>query len=431
MKKIFKGVFIFVTLCLTQSCMQEIEQIEGQQPTTEFKDLNVPSTFDWVTSKNIICTVNSNAPTSIEVYTDEVCKDELLATFTSQQGSNQLSMSISQATKVLYLKYKTTGDTYKVLTGELRNNVVTFSITDGALTQGAGTRSATTRDGSIESHDGYISYPAKWGTVMFEDQYPALGDYDFNDFVASYQIAVEFPWKDGGYDTKHAKMIRVHLKLRAIGGSLGLTPFVRIVGLKKANVTMPNPAYGDSSYPNPGIFNNTTDGVKVSLADGSLTDDVIIEYKNLNASNPNAAKDAQYYNTIQGKTMKESQLTQVNVYLALNEEVEVEKLLDDKIDIFLASEDKSKEIHLRGFNPVFSEYDYTAAGVSKDVTYASDKNLIWGLKLAVSKVKHVVEKANFCSVYHDFASWAESEGTINQDWYNTRVDDKNLFKWAN
>ena len=26
---------------------------------------------------------------------------------------------------------------------------------------------------------------------MFEDQFPSLGDYDFNDFVANYQVLFE------------------------------------------------------------------------------------------------------------------------------------------------------------------------------------------------------------------------------------------------
>lgn len=439
MKKILLGFAALATICLTQSCMHDASQIEESPAKGDFESMKVSPSFDWVTSENITCTVNSTAPTHVEIYTDEACKEELLATFTTQQGSNQLAMSVAQATDKLYLKYATASDASKVLTATINNGTATFSVTDGVQVQKAAIKSATTRaeDVPVEDHLGYISYPAGWGTVMFEDLYPGIGDYDFNDFVASYQISVESPWrydesyeKNGYYDMKYAVLVRVHLKLKAIGGSQKFTPYVRIKGLDKNIVSMPNPPYGDPQYKNPEITNNTTDGVEVSLVnDAPETDDAIVEFKNLNASNPYAVKGVSFYNTTQGKTTAENQLTQVNVYLALSKEVEVKDLLDDKIDIFLASADKKKEIHLRGFDPVFAKYDYNAKGVSKDVTYASDKNLVWGLKIA-KIVRHAVEKKNFCSVYQDFAGWAQSDGISNTNWYETNVDKGNLIEWT-
>lgn len=433
MKKVLLGFAALATICLTQSCVQDVAQIEESPATSDFESLKVSPSFDWVTSENITCTVNTNVPTNVEIYTDEACKEELLAAFTTQQGSNQLALSIAQGTDKLYLKYATASDASKVLTAVINNSTAAFSVTDGTQVQKAAIKGAITRaeDVPVEDHLGYIAYPAGWGTVMFEDLYPGIGDYDFNDFVASYQISVESPWRGNGYDMKYARLVRVHLKLKAIGGSQQFTPYVRIKGLNKSNVSMPEYPYGISDGRiNPQILNNTTDGVEVSLVDNSTeTDDAIVEFKNLNASNPYAVKGVSFYNTTQGKTTKENQLTQVNVYLLLNKEMEVKDLLDDKIDIFIASPDRKKEIHLRGFDPVFAKYDYSVKGVSKDVTYTSDKNLVWGLKIA-KIISHVVEKENFCNVYQDFAGWAQSDGISNTNWYQTNVDRENLIKWA-
>lgn len=432
MKKALLGFAALATICLTQSCMKDISNIEEPPATNDFKDLKVSPTFDWVTSKNITFTVNSDAPTKVEIYTDEACEEELLATFTTQEGSNQLSASIAQATDKLYLKYTTASDATKVLTATVSNGTATFSVTGGAQALKAEFRNAMTRAEDVPIYDGgaYISYPSSWGTVMFEDQFPALGDYDFNDFVASYQIAVEFPWRDGKWDTQHAHQIRIHLNLKALGGSLKFTPYVRIKGLNKSIVSIPNPPFGRPEYINPEIVNNTTDGVEISLVNSPLTDDVIVEFKNLNASNPYAVKDSPYYNTTQGKTTKFSELTRVCIYLGLNKDIDPNTLLDDKIDIFLASPDKKKEIHLRGFEPVFNEYDYTAEGVNSTVPYASDKNLVWGLKVAKT-IQPAVERANFINVYRDFAGWAESDGKLNTNWYKSvNIDKDNLIKWA-
>lgn len=431
MKKAVLGFVALATICLTQSCMKDVSNIEEPPVTNDFKDLKVSPTFDWVTSKNITCTVNSDAPTKVEIYTDEACEEELLATFTTQEGSNQLPVSIAQATDKLYLKYTSTSDNTKILTTTVNYGTATFSVTGGTQALKSEFRNVMTRAEDVPVYDGkaYISYPAKWGTVMFEDQFPALGDYDFNDFVASYQIALEFPWDGTKYDTERVHQVRVHLRLKAIGGMLKFTPYVRIVGLNKSIVSMPNPAYNRPEYPNPKILNNTLDKVETSLVESPLTNDVIVEFKNLNASNPYAVKDSPYYNTTQGKTTKDSQLTEVWVYLALSQDMKTSDLLDNNIDIFLASDDKTKEIHLRGFEPVFSQYDYSEKGISKDTPYASDKNLIWGLKVA-APIAHVVERANFCTVYRNFASWAESDGNDNTNWYKSNTDKSNLIEWA-
>ena len=70
MKKALLGFAALATICLTQSCMHDISNIEEPPATNDFKDLKVSPTFDWVTSKNITCTVNSDAPTKVEIYTD-------------------------------------------------------------------------------------------------------------------------------------------------------------------------------------------------------------------------------------------------------------------------------------------------------------------------------------------------------------------------
>ncbi|MEG0518008.1 MAG: LruC domain-containing protein [Bacteroidales bacterium] len=426
MKKQIVAVMAIAACFMTQACVKNATTPEENNNPPKVQELNVPPTFNWVTSKTITCTVNSTVAVPVGIYLDKECAEELLATFTVSE-SNVVPLSVPSATASLYIKYKSASGNDKIAEQILNNDAVAFTISDAATKGAAGTKAD---DVPVYDGKGYISYPADWGTVLFEDLFPALGDYDFNDCVMSYQVAVEFPWKNGKYDTQHTKQIRIHLRLRAIGGVLAFTPYVRVAGLDKSIVSMPNPPYNNPAYVNPGIYNDTKDGVQVSLVDSKLTQDVVVEFKNLNARNPFRLPGTAFYNTEHGETIKHDQLTEVFVYLSFSRELEVRSLLDEKIDIFLASADKTKEIHVKGFYPVFSEYDFNRAGVDKKIPYASDKNLVWGIKIPKgSKFLHVAEKINFCDAYKDFAPWVTSGGTTNKDWYNTNKVEENLIKW--
>ena len=54
----------------------------------------------------------------------------------------------------------------------------------------------TTRANKEVETNNIFNYPGYGnGTIMFEDMYPALGDYDFNDFVAWYRYC-EYEWNE-------------------------------------------------------------------------------------------------------------------------------------------------------------------------------------------------------------------------------------------
>lgn len=431
MKRRILALTVFTTLLMVQSCMKDSQYSGGENTSEKVQHLNVPANFDWGMTKAATCVVNSSTPTEIAIYLDEACEEDLLATATAE-GNNVMPLSVPAATTKLYVKYTSAPGLATILEQDLIGDTATFSISDAAKQAVAATSEVEMKEVTSTDNGAVMSYPANWGTVMFEDLFPSLGDYDFNDFVASYLIAIEYVWKDGKYDTQHTKNIRVQLRLRAIGGSQSFTPYVRVMGLNKSMVSLYEKPYNDPNYPgvNPKIMNNTTDGVKVSLANSANTEDLIVEFKNLNSSNPFKVPGASFYNTSPGNLMRFNQLTEVDVYLALNEEVAVKDLLDDKIDIFLTTEDKRKEIHLRGFFPVFSEYDFSAEGVHQTIPYASKANLVWGVKVPKGQAfLHAAEKINFCDAYGNFAEWATSGGNSSKDWYNDCNTD-NVVEWA-
>ena len=78
------------------------------------------------------------------------------------------------------------------------------------------------------AHKGGVIYHPKdgWGTIMFEDQFPSLGDYDFNDFVVNYKVQFQGIKKiDHEYT---AQFIQIGLRLKAIGGIFPYSPYLRL-----------------------------------------------------------------------------------------------------------------------------------------------------------------------------------------------------------
>lgn len=63
------------------------------------------------------------------------------------------------------------------------------------------------------------------GTVLFEDNYPQKGDYDFNDYVITYNLDVKFC-------KRKLSKIEVELKFVAKGGELPYEPYLCLSGIK-------------------------------------------------------------------------------------------------------------------------------------------------------------------------------------------------------
>lgn len=63
------------------------------------------------------------------------------------------------------------------------------------------------------------------GTLMFEDMYPQLGDYDFNDFVARYNLRILYKYSRGKY---YAHKMCISVQIRAVGGIYKYEPYTRL-----------------------------------------------------------------------------------------------------------------------------------------------------------------------------------------------------------
>ncbi len=216
-----------------------------------------------------------------------------------------------------------------------------------------------TKSSGLKSGSVLKEYPSsnKYYFAMFEDLYPSQGDYDFNDVILRTKLYLD--WNNnqmwGSFST--TVMNR--------GGSLSTR-----IGL-------------------------------MFYFEGSGT------YTRIDNSNL----------TINGEALEGNSPFMMDLPPE-GENFEVEFEINDSGNIwicwFIAPTQGGVEIeiHSAGFAPS----DVTPFTVPQ-YNYLTEGNLPWGLEIEAEEFAIPIEKALFLDAYPNFASWAESGGTENEDWY--------------
>jgi len=256
-------------------------------------------------------------------------------------------------------------------------------------------------------------YPGKdtYGTLAFEDLWPAKGDYDFNDMVIDYNV---------NQITNGAnKVVEINSKyvLRAFGASyengfgfqLAIPPsdiqsvtgiklkenFIQVdaknleTGQDKAVVIAFDNAYKLMPPPGIGIGVNTTPG-----APYVAPDTISIQIK---LSNP--------------ALLSTIGVPPYNPFIFINK-------------------DRSHEVHLSDKAPT-NKMNMSLFGTDADNSdpntgryFKTINNLPWGINI-VQKFDYPIEKVEILQVHLKFAPWAESNGTQFQDWYKDKSGYRN------
>lgn len=415
------GAFTF------SSCEKNLYD-ESKQPEKEIKmtDLDIPDDFQWKLTQVAKGTTRSNAQTMVSLYLDEKCsEDEKIATIPVYKEDISLPLSIPTYVKTLYAQYQNT--TGKKITKPVAVNAdgsYALNITDAA--EVIPTRAITRGDDEDDDYDieddinydkehGVVIHPKSgWGTIMFEDQFPSLGDYDFNDFVVNYQVLFEVGKAKN--DNKYkSNLIVIGLRLKAVGGIFPYTPYLRLKEIESKDVKSIMMSY-----------HKTGNKIEVKQIDNKknyLIIDCSPLIQNLDR------RGSKYFNTEKNALVaKEEDLPEIIIEIELKKSKEVDDILeDDEFDLYLKHKNNGTEIHLNGIEPVDYIYPFNNANLlpvfesdgdeEDDNYYYSKEKLIWGLRVP-DNVSHAVEEANFLEAYKGFAKWANSGGEDYPNWYN-------------
>lgn len=414
-------VLLGTALTLT-SCVDEDKNLA--QPEEKTTDLKVPADFPWETMRSVKLTFNESPVdnTRLSIYTESSCNEESLvgALNVSANQDNSITVDIAESANKLYVKYPTEGGSDKF----------TVSLSGG------GTRAndiANERVFSLKDVQGLYNYEGSTdenglnvvitsGTLVFEDNWPTLGDYDFNDLVADYKVQTHYT--PGNPDHYQYERINVSVTFRAVGGyhpdKLGL----QFLGIDNDSFKRLRNKYIASTEG----LDVRTKGITVKLENKGEEDIPVFIFEGL--SSLRNGKD--YYNT---EKADDTDLVTVSfsIYFNLKNNLDASSALTQSAsafnqDFFLITNEK-REIHLKGYGPsaLYTNYDKDLslpnAEVAGSTYYCTDKNFVWGMKLP-RNFKHPKEKIDISEAYTGFKGWVESNALNNQEWYKTPVAGK-------
>ena len=362
------GIFAF------SSCEKNLYD-ESKQPEEETKmtDLIVPKNFDWSDTQEVKAQITP-AETIVSVYLDKECKEEALLfqmDMNIESNDNQsveFPIAIPTYVENVYVKYE----------GVDRISIV--PVQDGKIAikapqiQNIKSRAVINTKNSNEY--GLLSIN---GTLMFEDMYPQLGDYDFNDFVARYNLRILYKYSRGKY---YAHKMCISVQIRAVGGIYKYEPYIRLTKVKADNI----------------IIETTEKNVKSIKGPNG---EAIISYKS-----PTPPSGYKYYNTEKNEMTKPDKFKEI--WITFKNPIEYEDVMDKNynIDMYIAKENHKQEIHLKGYEPVYDQHQ----------DYADKNNFVWGIR-TWGIFDHAIEGKNFLKAYPQFKGWVTSGGKEYKEWW--------------
>ncbi len=244
------------------------------------------------------------------------------------------------------------------------------------------------------------------GTLAYEDLWPYKGDYDFNDLIIAYHFNV---LKDA---QEFVTDIEATFTIKAFGAyfknGFGFTlPAVSPVDI--------NSVTGYHLKPN-SIIQLDNAGLEVGQTKATVI--VIDDFFDV-MPHPGIGI---------GVNTEPSAPYVTPVTLVINISFKQGAVSFNQLDIghfnpfIFIDQSREMEVHLPGYEPT-DLADITLLGTGEDAgnqgpehLYKTQNNLPWAINIP-EELDYPIEKVDITGVYHHFAEWAESEGTVYQDWY--------------
>lgn len=364
------------------SCEKSV--YDPDQSNVKVTDLVIPDDFDWKMVKDASCNISSDYSTNFSIYQDEACSENgLLANVSIKAGDKvKLPLSVLSGANLVYVKYAGGVKTAAInAEGE-----IDFKVPEAPTTRAGET--------DFEQRGNTYYFPnAGGGTVMFEDNYPLLGDYDFNDFVALYTYEVNTKSNNPNL----IDYIEIRLEIRAIGATKVYVPHLRLK------------SYGVDRVEKIELVEGDVQGLKVELLSDAKASDLESGKMVLAFNGAEDKGGMTYFNTEKGTQASLSKKLSARVYFKDNTDVSYLKI--DGFDLFLATKDRKLEIHALGNGTAFSLDNYKNEDLYKD----AGTNLVWAINVP-KVINHAYERGDFLKAYPDFKTWAESANA--SKWYD-------------
>lgn len=254
-------------------------------------------------------------------------------------------------------------------------------------------------------------------TYVFEDNYPLVGDYDFND--VALDVTIEYNRDEA---TNHIQSTKISVTLAAVGASKFLGAGLRIVEVNKSAISAIS--YGGTGVSRfPATLLGSFFGTSIEEDNTFLT---IPLFGNAHAVFDNVSNGT-FINTVASNATITTPHTTATPYtyeitLEHTDKNQVNPLISkDNLDFFIAYQHRSMKKRMEVHLYEFYKYGATAAGTIQQENLDLAGNNTWAI--CVPNFRYPKEFINICDeaessncAYPRFLGWARDRNT-NQDWY--------------
>lgn len=249
------------------------------------------------------------------------------------------------------------------------------------------------------TNQGFTPSLGDQGTYAFEDLWPKLGDYDFNDLVVGYNYTYN---KNGG---GLVVSVQCDYTVLGVGASQQIGFGVSFEGLSNSDVT--SVAGTDALSVNKGA-----NGIE-----SGQTKAVVIMFDN--AHERLGYPTGRLINTQIGGTSAATSNISVTVNLTTPK---TEEQIGEVNPFIYVGGDRGHEVHFMDFPPT-DLANVSLFGTSNDASnpgqgsyYRDISGFPWAMNFPTT-FKHPTERTNILSAYPKFGLWVNSSGGNNRDWY--------------
>lgn len=258
--------------------------------------------------------------------------------------------------------------------------------------------------------DTYSPSQNSFGTIAFEDLFPAKGDYDFNDLVLDYNIRYTV-----NADNKVSRM-QLQFQARAIGGSL----------IQGFGISFPNIATAQISSVSGNSLTTQTISTNANGAENGQSNAVIIACDDLEEIISRAG--GAFFNTLPNNP--KGTYSTLTIDLSFDSPQSMAAASDFSIFAF---KNRDEEIHLADKVPT-DLMDQTIFGSLDDSSnpatgryFKTANNLPWAIQLSES-FDYPAERVDILDAYLNFANWAQSGGSSSTNWYSNESGNRDNSK---
>lgn len=409
-KKIFLVISLFVVLAsFITSC--EKDNIYDPNNVKNTADLKIPAGFDWTTTKAVTLAISSEVSTTASVYLDKAClPDQLVAEFIANRENREITVDVPKSNDQIYVQYTAKDGskqvaTYNLGTTKASSNTVMIKLPEDVQEELPGGSSGK-----------YLVITYSYGNIMFEDNWPTRGDYDFNDFVIRYKTTTAVSLGGGDYDKEG---ITVDVNFLAMGGAYAYN-----LGLQLDQLP--------AKYIDKFEVAQATKDMSVELINPGEDAPAIFIFKG--TEDLKGQNGAKYFNTEKGYIINDAgKLPKVSFKIYINGYNDIYKtnaLLASSSSVnqnfFLKTGGlDGKEIHLRGYEPtqLYKNYDKDADGHMSNIKYADKDGFVWGIKVAHHSY-YPYEGVDILEAFPRFKNWVSSGSWEYENWYKTYTPGK-------